>query len=107
MTDKMRKTLEDSGLIYPIDARPVVCAKWKVISFMTVQCTNCKETFHELERDKYCPNCGAYMKSSGTANVPRHGRLIDADALAAKCDEPYWCVWLSDIESAPTIIEAN
>ena len=31
----------------------------------------------------------------------------DADALAAKCDEPYWCVWLSDIESAPTIIEAN
>lgn len=36
--------------------------------------------------------------------VPKHGRLIDGDALAAKCDSPYWCVWLSDIDNAPTII---
>lgn len=39
--------------------------------------------------------------------VPPHGRLIDADALAAKCDEPYWCVWRSDIDDAPTIIPAE
>ena len=39
--------------------------------------------------------------------VPEHGRLIDADILAAKCDDPYWCVWLSDIDDAPTIIEAD
>lgn len=39
--------------------------------------------------------------------VPQHGRLIDADILAAKCDEPYWCVWLSDIEEAPTVISVE
>ena len=36
-----------------------------------------------------------------------HGRLGDLDALAAQCDDPYWCVWLSDIEAAPTIIQAD
>ena len=30
-------------------------------------------------------------------------RLIDADELREKCDAPYWCVWLSDIDNAPTI----
>lgn len=39
--------------------------------------------------------------------VPPHGRLIDADALEAQCDDPYWCVWLTDIKDAPTIIEAE
>lgn len=39
--------------------------------------------------------------------LPPHGRLIDADALAAQCDDPYWCVWRSDIEAAPTIIPAE
>lgn len=39
--------------------------------------------------------------------VPPHGRLIDADELAAKCDEPHWCVWLSEIDEAPTIIAAE
>lgn len=46
------------------DVRPAVRAKWKVISFMTVQCTNCRETFHELEADKFCPNCGAMMEET-------------------------------------------
>ena len=36
-----------------------------------------------------------------------HGRLIDADELADKCDEPHWCVWLNEITDAPTIIEAE
>ena len=39
--------------------------------------------------------------------IPQHGYLIDMDALAAQCDDPYWCVWLSDIEAAPTIIQAD
>lgn len=39
--------------------------------------------------------------------VPPHGRLGDLDALAAQCDDPYWCVWLSEIEAAPTIIQAS
>ena len=39
--------------------------------------------------------------------VPPHGRLCDADGLAAECDAPYWCVWLSDIDAAPTIIPAE
>ena len=39
--------------------------------------------------------------------VPQHGRLIDADILVAKCDDPYWCVWLSDIDDAPTVIPAE
>lgn len=39
--------------------------------------------------------------------VPGHGRLIDGDELAAGCDDPYWCRWLSEIEDAPTIIPAN
>ena len=39
--------------------------------------------------------------------IPPHGRLIDADALEAQCDDPYWCVWLTDIKDAPTIIEST
>lgn len=30
-------------------------------------------------------------------------RTIDADALREQCDDPFWCVWLSDIDNAPTI----
>ena len=43
----------------------------------------------------------------GIVNVPDHGRLGDLDALADKCDDPHWCVWLSDIEDAPTVIPAD
>lgn len=39
--------------------------------------------------------------------VPDHGRLGDLDALADKCDAPYWCVWLSDIDDAPTVIPSD
>lgn len=30
-------------------------------------------------------------------------RLIDANALRAQCDAPHWCVWMSEIDDAPTI----
>ena len=29
------------------------------------------------------------------------------DALYEQCDDPHWCVWRSEIEDAPTIIEAE
>ena len=50
------------------------------------------------ERDPKCP----------LVPLPeKHGRLGDLDALAKKCDEPHWCVWLNEIDDAPTIIEAE
>lgn len=36
-----------------------------------------------------------------------HGRLGDLDALAERCDSPNWCVWLNEIQDAPTIIPAE
>ena len=30
-------------------------------------------------------------------------RLIDANALIAKCDAPHWCVWMSEIDDTPTV----
>lgn len=39
--------------------------------------------------------------------VPPHGRLIDADVLRNLCDDPHWCVWMSEIDDAPTIIPAD
>ena len=39
--------------------------------------------------------------------IPPHGRLGDLDALYEQCDDPHWCVWRSEIEDAPTIIEAE
>jgi len=44
------------------DVRPVVRGKWEYISFMTVKCSNCQETFQELAGDNFCPNCGADMR---------------------------------------------
>ena len=49
------------------------------------------------DRPDWCP----------LVEIPPHGRLIDADALEAQCDDPYWCVWLTDIKDAPTIIEST
>lgn len=40
-------------------------------------------------------------------SIPDHGRLIDGDELAAGCDDPHWCRWLSEITDAPTIIPAD
>ncbi len=54
-----------------------------------------------LPRPDWCP----------IVEVPPHGRLIDADAIALK-DGPYeydeWCEWaLRQYQDAPTIIEAE
>lgn len=54
--------IEQIDAIPAANVRPVIYGKWEYVSFMTVRCSNCKETFHELEADNFCPNCGADMR---------------------------------------------
>lgn len=58
----LHNALEAFNEIPAADVRRVMRGKWETISFMTVRCSNCKETFHELESDNFCPNCGADMR---------------------------------------------
>lgn len=44
-----------------IDAVPVKHGRWKYISFLTVECSECKTQIHDLEYSNFCPNCGAKM----------------------------------------------
>lgn len=43
----------------PIDA--VKHGRWKYISFLTVECSECKTQIHDLEYFNFCPSCGARM----------------------------------------------
>ena len=36
--------------------------KWINAGILTVQCSNCKSEFHELEAMNFCPKCGADMQ---------------------------------------------
>lgn len=36
--------------------------RWKYISFLTVECSECKAQIHDLEYSNFCPNCGADMR---------------------------------------------
>lgn len=58
-----------------------------------------QEVEQGLSRPKECPIICSLPE--------RHGRLGDLDELAAVCDSPYWCRWLSEIEDAPTIVPAE
>lgn len=58
-------------------------------------------------KDYYSPYIGVRPTEYEAIELPPHGRLIDGDKLAAQCDDPHWCVWLSEILDAPTIIEAE
>lgn len=51
------------------------------------------------ERPSWCPIICSLPEG--------HGRLGDLDELAAGCDDPYWCRWLSEIDDAPTIVPAE
>lgn len=35
--------------------------KWIHVGFMTEECSECHKQYHELEYNKFCPNCGAWM----------------------------------------------
>lgn len=36
----------------------------KCVGFLTSQCTVCGATFHELEYENFCPNCGAKWRGA-------------------------------------------
>ena len=47
-----------------------------------------------------------YTEEAEAVQIPKdHGRIGDLDALAQKCSPPDWCVWLSEIEDAPALLE--
>lgn len=83
---------------------------------MPTSCWDCPFMLHrsfclintkiEFTDEEYSELKGRYI-GCPLVPVPPHGRLIDADVLAAKCDSPHWCVWLSDIDAAPTIVPAE
>ena len=53
--------LKEISDIPSADVRENVRGEWISTGFMEVKCSNCKETFHELESANFCPNCGAEM----------------------------------------------
>lgn len=80
---------------------------------MPMGCAECR-----LNNDTICVliNSCIYDESNGytrrpdcplTALPEGHGRLGDLDDLAAGCDAPNWCRWLSEIEDQPTIVPAD
>lgn len=83
---------------------------------MPENCCECQLRQEDYEMgEEFCPFTGVECLSIGRQNncpiiysLPEgHGRLGDLDELAAGCDDPYWCRWLSEIEDAPTIVPAE
>ena len=60
-----------------------------------------------LSEDKFNQICKSAGLEFVYVAVPDHGRLVDGDKLYAKCDDPYWCVWRSEIEDEPMVIPAD
>lgn len=52
-----------------IDAVPVKHGRWKYISFLTVECSECKAQIHDLEYSNFCPSCGARMDAETRNNT--------------------------------------
>ena len=76
---------------------------WKAEQDPFIICRYTKEKvrYDDVPSDRRLPCCGL-------KELPdKHGRLIDGDELAAGCDAPYWCRWLSEIDDMPTIVEAE
>ena len=85
---------------------------------MPLNCLECP--MYDWNRRKLCCNAHLDLRPIPNGGVPKpdwcpivcslpdgHGRLGDLDELAAGCDDPYWCRWLSEIEDAPTIVPAE
>lgn len=101
------------------DVAPVRRARWKTESIGCYYCSLCNE--QSLVRTNFCQHCGADMRGEivedrPLVEVPKHGRLIDADALpintgwlevSESTHDHITFVYAKDIYSAKTIIEAN
>lgn len=83
---------------------------------MPRNCCECQLRQEDYDTgEEFCQFTGVECLSIGRQNncpiicqLPEgHGRLGDLDELAAGCDAPYWCRWLSEIEDAPTIVPAE
>ena len=91
------------GIYLPNMEIPICCFECPFMLHRSFCLVNTKIEFTDEE---YSELKGRYI-GCPLIPVPPHGRLIDADALAAQCDNPYLCVWLSDVENALTIIPAE
>lgn len=87
---------------------------------MPVSCCECHDPICIWLENDFCDTIAAiqsFRKINKTgfpdfcpivcALPEQHGRLGDLDELAAGCDAPYWCRWLSEIEDAQTIVPAE
>lgn len=83
---------------------------------MPENCCECQLRQEDYDTgEEFCPFTGVECLSIGRqdncpiiCSLPEgHGRLGDLEELAAGCDAPYWCRWLSEIEDAPTIVPAE
>ena len=90
---------------------PKNCDECRIMTYEDTNCISVHELFcgcpivfrahpqHEEHRPDYCP----------LIEVPKHGRLIDADALSQMfdSDESFGAAVLDIIADTPTIIEAE
>ena len=78
---------------------PETCCDCRMDKFRCL-CNKPNISLWTMAKERH-PNCPLISVPS------QHGRLGDLDELAAGCDAPHWCRWLSEIEDAPTIIPAE
>lgn len=70
--------------------------------------SDCDGCWHPTCNLWHQTDVGKRHKDCPISPMPKkYGRLIDGDELAAGCDAPHWCRWLSEIEDMPTIVEAE
>ncbi len=68
------------------------------IRLIITSCGDVVEVWRDGLAKEYHPN--------KVIQIPKnHGRIGDLDALDQKCSAPNWCVWLSEIEDAPALLE--
>lgn len=84
---------------------------------MPKSCEECKLKSYDAKWGDICPFTCVVALNIGRQNscplveLPeKHGRLIDADALEPDSDYDdgeYWAISMTQIENAPTVIEAE
>lgn len=65
MENKFKNDISYNAFCNLVKRQPSIDAvkhgRWKYISFLTVECSECKTQIHDLEYSNFCPNCGAKM----------------------------------------------